>query len=190
MPVGRGGKFFNVQHRQGGVGDGLPEYRLGVGPEGGLQLLLRAVRGHKGKLDAHPLHGHRKQVVGPSVDAGGGYHMIPATGDVKDAVKGRGLAGSGEHGGGTPLHLADLGGHMVVGGILEPGIEIACALQVKQLSHVLAGGVFKGGALYDGDLARFSVPRGIASLHALGSHPVFHSLFLLPPGCNIIMELL
>jgi hypothetical protein len=45
--VGGGGKCFNVQHRQGGVGDGLAEHRLGVGAEGCLQLAGGAVRVHK-----------------------------------------------------------------------------------------------------------------------------------------------
>ena len=40
--VGGLGKLFNVQHGQGGVCDGLAEHHLGVGPEGGVQLLLGA----------------------------------------------------------------------------------------------------------------------------------------------------
>ena len=88
-PVGVGGfgKLFNVQHRQGGVGDGLPEYRLGVGPEGRLQLRLGAVRGDEGEVDAHALHGDGKEVEGAAVDAGRGHHMIPAAGDVEHRVK-------------------------------------------------------------------------------------------------------
>ena len=37
-------KLLNVQHRQGRVGDGLAEHGLGVGPEGGVQLLLGGSR--------------------------------------------------------------------------------------------------------------------------------------------------
>ena len=37
-------KLFDVQHREGRVGDGLAEHRLGVGPEGRLELLLSGSR--------------------------------------------------------------------------------------------------------------------------------------------------
>ena len=72
------------------------------------------------------------------------------------------LAGRGEHGGGAALQLADLGGHIVVGGVLEAGVEVAVGLQVKELTHVLAGGVFERGGLDDGDLPGLSVAGGVA----------------------------
>ena len=112
------GKFLNIQHRQRRIGDGLAEYRLGVGPEGGLQLLLRAVRGDEGELDAHPLHGDGEEVKGPPIDGAGGYHMVPAGGDIEYGVEVGCLTGGGEHPRRTALQLGDLPRHVVAGGIL------------------------------------------------------------------------
>ena len=168
MGVGRLGKALDVQHGEGGVGDGLAEHGLGVGPEGGLQLLVGAVRLHKGEVNAHLLHGHGKQVIGAAIDGGGGHHMVAAVGDVEHGIEVGRLAGGGEHGGGAALHVADLGRHHVVGGVLEPGIEIAAGLQVEQLAHVLAGGILECGGLDNGDLAGLAVARRIAALYALG----------------------
>ena len=39
VAVGGSGKFFNIQHRQRRIGDGLAENGLGIGPEGCVQLL-------------------------------------------------------------------------------------------------------------------------------------------------------
>ena len=41
------GKFLDIQHGQRGVGDGLAENGLCVGPEGGVQLLRRCSRGQQ-----------------------------------------------------------------------------------------------------------------------------------------------
>ena len=45
MGVGHLGKQLNIQHRQSRIGNGLAEHSLGVGPEGGIQFLLRGSRG-------------------------------------------------------------------------------------------------------------------------------------------------
>ena len=58
--VGGLGELLNVQHREGGVGDGLAKDRLGVGLKGGVQLLLGAVGGDKGEINAHLPHGDVK----------------------------------------------------------------------------------------------------------------------------------
>ena len=47
-------KLLNVQHRQGRVGDGLAEHRLGVGPEGCLELLLQCSPGET-KVNSMPM---------------------------------------------------------------------------------------------------------------------------------------
>ena len=94
--------------------------------------------------------------------------MIAAVGDVEHGVEVRRLAGGGQHGGGTALHVADLGRDVIAGRILQAGVEIARGLQIEQLAHGLAGGVLEGRALDDGDLARLAVLRGVAALDALG----------------------
>ena len=92
--------------------------------------------------------------------------MVAAVGNVEDGVEVGRLAGGGEHGRSAPFHVADLGRHMVVGGVLQPGIEVAAGLQVKKSAHILAGGILKGGGLDDGDLAGFSISRSVATLYA------------------------
>ena len=59
-------------------------------------------------------------------------------------------------------------GNRIAGGILQTGIEISRSLQIKQLAHILAGGVLEGGGLDDGDLAGFTVAGSIAALDAFG----------------------
>ena len=114
MGVGGLGELLDVQHRQGRVGDGLAEHRLGVGPEGGFQLLVGAVRGDEGDLDTHFRHGDGDQIEGTAVDGGRGDDVVPAGADVEQREEVGRLAGRGEHSGGAALQLADLGGHIVV----------------------------------------------------------------------------
>ncbi|CAN4040231.1 HTH-type transcriptional regulator immR, partial [Dysosmobacter welbionis] len=83
MGVGGLGELLDVQHRQGRVGDGLAEHRLGVGPEGGFQLLVGAVRGDEGDLDTHFRHGDGDQIEGTAVDGGRGDDVVPAGADVE-----------------------------------------------------------------------------------------------------------
>ena len=179
VAVSRGGELLNVQHRQGRVGDGLAEDSAGVGPEGGLQLFLRAVWGDEGGLDAHFGHGDGDQVEGAAVYAGGGHDVVSAVHDVEQGEKVGSLAGGGQHGGGAALQGGDLGGHIVVGGVLEAGVEIAAGLQVKKLAHVLGCGVLEGGGLDDGDLPRLAVAGGIASLDTGGFDAMAHGCALL-----------
>ena len=179
--VGGGGELLNVQYREGGVGDGLAEHRFGVGPEGGVQLLRRAVRGDEGHLQAHALHGHGQKVVGAAVDGAGGHHMVPAGGDVEYGVEVGRLAGGGEHGRRSSLQGGDLGRHGVAGGVLEAAVEVALGLQVEELPHVFAGIIFEGSGLDDGDLPGLPVAGGIAPLDADGLQMLLHSALSFPP---------
>ena len=161
-------KLFNVQHGQGGVGDGLAEYDLGVGAERGVQLFLGAQRVHKGGLDAHLFHGDRDEVEGAAVDGAGCHDVVTGLAKVEQGEEVGSLPAGSQHGSGAALQLADLFGHQVTGGVLQTRVEIAVGLQVKELAHVLAGGVLEGGGLDDGDLAGFAVSGRIAALHADG----------------------
>ena len=162
------GKLLKIQHGQGGVGNRLAEYRLGVGPESGLQLLGRAVGLHKGKLNAHALHGHCKQIVCSAIDGRRGDHMVSAGTDVEDCVEVGGLSRRSEHRGAPPFQCTDLCCHTVIGGILKPGIEVPAGLQIKQLSHSLARLIAEGSGLNDGDIAGFSVSGAVSRMDALG----------------------
>ena len=180
MGVGGPGKFLDVQHGEGRVGDGLAEHRPGLRPEGGVQFLLGAVRVHKGEVNAHPLHGDGKQVVSTTIDGRRTHHMFPAGNDVEDGIEGRRLAGGGEHGRRPALQGADLGRHMIVGWILQAGIKIAAGLQVKEGSHLLPRGIPEGGGLNDGDIAGLSVPRRISGMNALGTDMALAHGLILP----------
>ena len=169
VAVGGLGELLQVQHDQGGVGDGLAKDGLGVGAEGGVQLRLGAVRVHKGKLDAHPLHGHGEEVEGAAVDGGRGHHMVPGGADVEDGEEVGRLAGRGQHSCRAALQGADLRSHPVRGGVLQAGVEVTGCLQVKQGPHGLAGGIAEGGALHNGDVAGFAVFRHIPGVEALGA---------------------
>ena len=166
------GKLLNIQHGEGRIGDGFAKHRLGVGLKRRVQLLLGTVGGDEGEVDAHLPHSDVEKVVGAAIDGGGGHHMVAAVGNIEDGVEVGRLAGGGEHGRSASLHVADLGGHHIVGGVLKPGIEISAGLQVEELAHVLAGGVLKGGGLDNGNLPRLSVAGGVAPLDAFGVDPV------------------
>ena len=183
--VGRLGELLNVQDGEGRVGDGLTEHRLGVGAEGGVQLLLGALRVHEGELDAHALHGDGEQVEGAAVDGGGGDHVVPAAGNVEDGIEVGRLSGGQEHGRGAPLQGADFGRHHVVGGVLQAGVEVAAGLQVEQLAHLLAGLIAEGGGLDDGDVPGFPVAGAVARVEAVGGDLIIghgNSFFLNDPA--------
>ena len=166
MSVGSLGKLLNVQDGEGGVGDGLAEDCLGVGPESGVELLLGALGVHKGELNAHTLHGDGEQVKGAAVDGGGGDHVVAAAGDVEDSIEVGRLAGGEEHGGAAALQSGDLGRHGIVGGVLQAGVEVAAGLQIEQLAHLLAGLIAEGGGLDDGEVAGLPVAGTIAGVEA------------------------
>ena len=179
--VGRLGKLLDIQDGEGRVGDGLAKDRLGVGPEGGVQLLLRALGIHEGELDAHALHGDGKQVKGPAVDGGGGDDVVSAACNVEDGIEVGRLPGGQQHGGGAPLQGADLGRHRIVGGVLESGIEVTAGLQVEQLAHLLAGLIAEGGGLDDGEIAGLAVAGPVTGVEAVGGDLIVahgDSLFL------------
>ena len=169
MGVGAPRKLFNIQYSEGRVGDGLAKDRLGIGTERRLQLLFRAVRPHKGEVDPHALHGDGEEIEGAAVDGGGGHHMVAAGGDIKDGKEICRLTGGGEHGGGAALQGADLRRHLVVGGILEPGVKITLGLQIEEGPHGLPGGIPEGGGLDNGNVAGLSTPGDVARVEAVGT---------------------
>ena len=164
--VGCPGELCNVQHRQGGVGNGLAEHGLGIGAEGGVQLLLGAVRVDKGGFQTHFLHGDGEKVEAAAIDGGAGNNVVTAAGNVEHRHKICRLSGTGEHGGSAALQSADFGGDGVTGGVCQTGIEIALGFQIKKLSHILGGVIFERGTLDDGDLTRFAVFGRITGLNA------------------------
>ena len=184
--VGMGGlgEALDIEDHEGGVGDGLAEHGLGVGAEGGFELFVGAVGRNEGEVDAHALHGDGEEVVRAAVDGGGSHDMVALAGKVEHAEEGGGLPGRGEHGGRSALKLGYLGGHVVVGGVLKAGVEIAAGLEVEELAHVFAGIVLEGRALDDGDLAGFAVAGGVAALYAGGLDASGHDVSFMLRGLN------
>ena len=166
--VGSPGELLDVQHRQGRVGDGLAEDRLGVGAEGGVQLFLRAVGGDESGLNAHFGHGDGDEVEGAAINGGRGDDVVAAGGDVEQGEEVGRLAGGGQHSRRAALQRGDFRRHIVAGGVLETGVKIAVGLQVEKFAHILGGGVLKGGGLHNGNLTGFAAAGGIASLDAGG----------------------
>ena len=115
-------------------------------------------------LNADLAESYAKEVEGASVDIVGGDHMVAGLADIETREEVGGLAGGGQHCTHSPLERRDLGGDHVVGGILQPGIEITRLLEVEKTAHLVAGLVFERGTLYDWDLTGFSLPGGISGL--------------------------
>ena len=159
------GKALNIEHGEGGIGDGLAKDELGVGLEGCLELLIGAVGGNERAGQPHTAHGVGEQVVGTAVDGRACDHVIAGTGHVKDREEVRSHARAREHRCGAALHLADLGGNQIARGVLQTAVEIARLLQVKQLAHVLGRVVLPRGGLVDGHLARLRISRVIPALN-------------------------
>ena len=95
--------------------------------------------------------------------------MVAAGGDIKDGKEICRLTGGGEHGGGAALQGADLRRHLVVGGILEPGVKITLGLQIEEGPHGLPGGIPEGGGLDNGNVAGLSTPGDVARVEAVGT---------------------
>ena len=184
MRVGGGGESLDVEHGEGGVGDGLAEDGLRVGLEGGIELLIGAIGRDEGALQAHALHGMGQQVVRAAVDGRARDHVVAAPGDIEDSEEVRGLAGARQHRGGSALELADLGCDGVVGGVLQARVEVAGLLEVEQLAHVLGRVVLPRGRLVDGNLAGFGVTGAITALYARRSDMLCHKLLLLCTACT------
>ncbi len=176
-------EFLHVKHRQGRIGNGFTEYQLRVRLKRSVQFLIGCVRRYKSGLDPHLGHGNLDQIIGSAVDGGRRHDMAAALTDIEDGKKIRRLARGSQHARASAFHGRDLGCHMVTGRILQTGIEIAGCLQVKQLSHILTGIIFKSCRLDDRDLAGSAVLRGISGLHTLGSDStLLHSECLLLPA--------
>ena len=106
--------------------------------------------------------------------------MVAAVCNIKDSVEICRLSGGGQHRCRAAFQLADFSRHQIAGGILQAGIEIAACFQIKELAHILAGVVFIGCALVDGDLSGFAVAGGVAALYAFCFNSLIaHVVFLL-----------
>ena len=161
-------KERDIEDSQGRVGDGFTKDSLGVGLESGSQFFLGAVGGNEGKLNAHLLHRDSKQVEGAAIDGGCGDNMIAAVCDIENCVEVGSLTGRGQHACGTALKSSDFCCNVVIGRVLETGIEVAVCFEVKQLAHFLTGFIGEGSRLNDRYLSGFTGFGNIAGMKAFG----------------------
>ena len=159
------GKPLDIKYHERGIGNRLAEDRFGVGLECRFQFLIAAVGIHESKIDPHAAHGHIKEVVGASVNSRGCDHMITASGDIENSKEVCRLTGRSQHAGSAAFQCRDLGRNIVAGGVLKPCIEVTGRLQIKQLSHILAGIVLERSALHDRREPGFSVFGHISCLY-------------------------
>ena len=131
VAVGNACEFLQVEHGATRVGDGFAEKGLGVGPEGGLNLLFRGILRYEGALYSELLQGDAEEVVGAAVDFVGRYEVVAGLADVEQGVEVGGLPATGEHASHTALQGSNLRRHRVVGGVLQACVEIAGLLRVK-----------------------------------------------------------
>ena len=160
------GETLDVEHLHAGIGDSLGEDELGVGFEGGIDLLVSRIVVDESHVYAHLAEGHAEEIESASVDIVGGYHVVAGLADVEAGEEIGGLAGRCQHGAHSPFERGNLGRYLVVGGILEPCIEISCFLEVEEAAHLVACLVLERGALDEGNLAGFSLSGGVSGLDA------------------------
>ena len=168
MRVGDAGKLLNVQHFERGVGDGFAKQSLGIGTEGFADFLFRIVGVDEGHVDAQLLHGHAKEVERAAVDGRRAYEMVARLADVEHGIEVGGLSAGSQHGAYATFQCGNLGGHGVVRGILEAGVEVTAVFQVEEAGHLLARVIFESGALIDREHARLALLGRPSGLYADG----------------------
>ena len=161
-------KLLDIEHADGGIGDGLAEHRPCVLAELLCELLLRKILIDESYVDAHLLHRNAEQVICTAVDRGRGDNVAAGLADIEQSEEVSRLTAGGQHSGDSALESGDLSRGHIVCGILQTGIKIAARLKVKELAHVVARGVLPCGALVDGKLARFAVSGLIARMQTFG----------------------
>ena len=137
---------LNVEHRAAGVGDGFAKNELGVRLNQCLHLIVGEFVGvEKRAVHAHLLHRHAKQIVGTAIDIASREKVSASLADVERREKHRRHAARCEHSRHTAFKRSDFRRHGIVGGILQPAVEIARLLQVEQTSHLIRVLILKSG---------------------------------------------
>jgi len=123
----------------------------------------------KAHLDAELGQGVGEQVVGATVEGGGGDDVIPGFGDGENGVGDGGGTGSQGQGTYAPFQGGDPLFQHVIGGIHDPGVDVARHLQIEQVGPVLGVVEGKGSGLVDGDGHRFGGGvRGVTGMDGKG----------------------
>ena len=93
VPFGNGGKIVEGEHGDGGICDRLPEDQTGIGTDSRLELLLRGVGRHKGRLDPELSQSHVEEVEGAAVDRLRADDMVAGCAQIGDQDHAGGLPG-------------------------------------------------------------------------------------------------
>ena len=163
-------KTLDVKNVERRVCDSLAKNKLGIGSERRLKLLVGAIRRDEGNLDAHSLKSNCKKVVSSAVNRCAGNDVIARRRDIEGSEEVSRHARRSKHSRSSALHLADLSCYGVASGILKTRIEVSLRLKVEKLTHSLAGGIFKGGALNYRHLSGLTVTCGVTALNTLCSN--------------------
>ncbi len=135
--VGEGRDGLDVEHLALGVGDGLAEEELGLGPD---RLAPRVDRGRvvdEGDLDAEARQGVLQQVVGAAVERGGGDDVVAGLGDVEDRERLGRLAGGDEQRPDATLERGDALLDDVGRGVHQAGVDVAELAQPEEVGRVV-----------------------------------------------------
>ena len=140
VAVGDTRKLLKIKHVTSRIRDSFGKEAFGVGAESLSYFLLRSVGIHHSAFDTEFFHRYQKEVVSASVDILAADKMVASLADVEYRIKACCLTRRSEHSCHAAFKVGDFGGHGVVGGILQTGVEISLGLQVKKVGH--SGGVF------------------------------------------------
>ena len=171
-------KTFDIEHAHARITQGLAKYEFGIFPKSRLQLLIARFLVNERHLDTHFLKRGIEKIIGTTIDGSSRYHVVARFADIEAGKEIGSLTAGGQHSSYSTLKRCNLSSNSIVGGVLQTRIEIATLFKVKQLSHLVAGFVFEGCALYNRQLARLAFLRRIAGLHALRAYLSFLHIYL------------
>ena len=133
MAMGNGSVAGNIQHRQGGIGNGLPENQAGIVVKQGIHLVVGHPVVDIAHLNAHACQGDGQQIDGTAIDIVHCNQVLPGGADIEHRQQIGALAGGDQHGPHAALQVCQLFLHRRQGGIGNAGIHMPLCLQIKEL---------------------------------------------------------
>ena len=164
----RFGEGLDVQDCESRVGDRLAKDELGIGADGGGDLLLAGARAHKGGLDAQLGEGDGEEVDGAAVDGRGHDAVVAGVAEAGHGDEGRHLAGGREHRRRAALERRDLLLHRRAGRVGDAAVHVVELGVVEELGHRVGGVVVVGRGERDGQAAGLAICRLVAAVDGHG----------------------
>ena len=166
--VGDGRELLDIENVHGGVGHRLAEQQLGVGAEGGGDLVGRGVGVDVAHLDAEFLEGDREQVHRPAVDGRRAHKMVPRFEQVEQRDERGALAARGAQGPHAALERRNLLLDEGDGRVGDARVHVPVGSEVEQGGNRIRRIVLVRGALIDGQRAGLAVARLVSGMEAGG----------------------